>query len=136
MIKHRRHPGRTDLAVFAIAMPTAFAVFGLWGWHLGGSWHFGIAFWIAAGALGLLNILSPNARLALYLGSIKVITPVGLAISYLLLAVVYFGIVTPMGLVLRVVRGDFLGRRKNRDAQTFWEDRPTDNDLERYFHQS
>jgi carbamoyltransferase len=59
--------------------------------------------------------------------------PLGWLLGHALLAVVFFGVVTPIGLVLRLFRKDPLRRRIERDVPSHWESRKPTSSLERYF---
>ena len=49
--------------------------------------------------------------------------PIGWTVSHLMMDVVYFAVVTPIGLLSRLVRGDTLHRRPHR-ACGYWIERP------------
>jgi hypothetical protein len=136
LIQARRDPGPRELRLFAIALPIALGVFGAWAAHGFGSLVWGVPFWLAAGLAAIAGALSPVARMWLYRTWTTVMAPVGHVLSWILLAVVYFGVVTPVGFILRLVRGDFLGRRLDPAASTHWSKPARHDDPERYFHQS
>jgi len=60
--------------------------------------------------------------------------PVGWVMSHVLLAVVYFGIITPVGLILRAGGHDPLRLRKV-ESSTFWINRPEARSPSDYFRQ-
>ncbi len=61
--------------------------------------------------------------------------PIGWLVSLVLFAAVYFLLVTPIGLILRVLGRDPLARRFQRDAESYWTPRPPAPDADRYFRQ-
>jgi hypothetical protein len=56
-------------------------------------------------------------------------------VSHILLAVVYFGIVTPIGLIMRLAGRDALGLKRDPNATTYWVPHAMPKDSRRYFRQ-
>jgi hypothetical protein len=61
--------------------------------------------------------------------------PFGWLLAHLLLAAIYFLLITPIGLILRIVRRDPLAREFEHEAQSYWTKRPASDDRARYFRQ-
>ncbi|MEX0979180.1 MAG: SxtJ family membrane protein, partial [Pirellulales bacterium] len=61
--------------------------------------------------------------------------PIGWLVSHLLIAAIYFLLITPIALVMRAVGRDPLSRRFDRAAKTYWVPRRQDSDPARYFRQ-
>jgi len=59
----------------------------------------------------------------LFVGIMVVAAPIGFVVSHLLLATIYYLVITPFGLVFRLVGRDMIGRRIDRSARTYWTDR-------------
>ena len=89
-----------------------------------------------AGVVGAAVTLS-HRRLGerLYATWMLAVLPVGWAISHVLLALVYFGVITPIGLGLRLLGRDLLGRRADPNATTYWQERSPRRDPRRYMRQ-
>ena len=62
--------------------------------------------------------------------------PIGFVVSFVLLAVFYFLLLTPVALVFRLIGRDALRRRFDAAAPSYWVPHKTNQDLQRYFHQS
>jgi hypothetical protein len=75
-------------------------------------------------------------RLPLYLTWLRVTRPPGAAFSLLLLAVIYFLVVTPIGLAARLFGRDALGRRFDPAAESYWSRHSRSADAVRYLRQS
>ena len=89
------------------------------------------------GGLGALACaISPGIGTATYAGWMTAFKPIGWTVSSLLLAVVFFGILTPTGLLMRLVGRDPLDRTLKRDARSYWVERRPVTDPRRYFRQS
>lgn len=97
----------------------------------------------AAGLIGCLAVFVPAIgwiapgfmRLA-YIGMAYLAYPIGLLVSFLLLAGVYYFVLAPIGLVMRVVGYDPLNRRFEPAASSYWIERHREPKLEEYFRQT
>ena len=70
-----------------------------------------------------------------FVGWMVLVYPVGWLASHLLLACVYYGLFTPLGLFFRVIGRDVLGRRFRRDQDSYWAVKPGAEDVRSYFRQ-
>jgi len=62
--------------------------------------------------------------------------PIGWTVSHVLLAVVYFAVLTPTGLGLRLLGYDPMSRRDRSEEKTsYWERECAPENRERYFRQ-
>ena len=87
---------------------------------------------VAGAAAGLV----PAFGRRLYLGWMACFRPVGWSVSFLLLGLVFYAILTPTGLVMRAVGRDPMERRIDRSAPTYWVRRKPVDDPRRYLRQS
>ena len=58
--------------------------------------------------------------------------PIGWTVSRVLLALVYYGLFTPLGLAFRVAGRDRLRRRFRADRETYWTPKTQPTELRRY----
>lgn len=88
---------------------------------------------------GLIVFLSSRFCLkitkALYLILITVTMPIGFAVSFMLLAIFYFLLLTPLGLLFRLMGRDPLQRKSNPKAKSYWVAHRPPERLDRYFRQ-
>ena len=61
--------------------------------------------------------------------------PIGWTVSYLLLAAIFFLVLTPIGLVMRLFGRDPMLRALDRSAKTYWVPHNPGADPRRYFKQ-
>jgi len=87
----------------------------------------------AAGAITTLASARLGARL--YRGWMLGVLPIGWTISHVLLGVVFFGVITPVGLGLRLLGRDPLQCRADRGAETYWHARERADEPRRYMRQ-
>ena len=62
--------------------------------------------------------------------------PVGFVISHVVLALVYFLVLTPIGLTMRLFGHDPLSRKFDPGARSYWKPRHETKPTESYFNQS
>jgi hypothetical protein len=81
-------------------------------------WSLGLGAVFLAIALLMPSVLSPLNRLWFQFGMLlhRIVNPV-------VMAVMYFGAIVPMGLLLRILRKDLLRLKINPGAATYWIDR-------------
>ncbi len=91
--------------------------------------------WAVSAVLIAIYYLIPALRLPMYRGWLYAVMPIGWVISHLLLTGIYLLIITPIGLVMRLVGYDPMQRRFDRSAKTYWITRQPTEDLNQYFKQ-
>ncbi|MGQ0675767.1 MAG: SxtJ family membrane protein [Rhodospirillales bacterium] len=91
----------------------------LWrGWS-GWGWAFaGLALAFAAAALFAPGVLAPFNRLWLKLGLVlhKAVTPI-------VMAMLFYLVITPMGVAMRLMGKDFLRLKRDPEAKSYWIER-------------
>ena len=70
--------------------------------------------------LYLLSRISVALIKPIYLGLIVLTFPIGWVISHLMMALFYYGIITPVALLFRLINRDPLCRKYEPDADTYW----------------
>jgi hypothetical protein len=137
LVTINRNPSPRDLRLFSgLWFPAACALIGLAVQQGTGSWLAALAIWVGGGLLGALGLLFPQAGRLLYLFWIYLTFPIGLVVSHTLFTVAYYGILTPAGLLMRMLGYDplCLGK-KHRDAGSNWAPHQPPTDRSRYFNQ-
>jgi len=89
---------------------------------------------LIVGLLGAVGLAVPRALAPLYLGWMAAVFPLGWLVSRLVLATLFFGLVTPVGLLLRLAGRDALSRRR-RTSPSYWVPRHEGSDPAQYFRQ-
>jgi len=106
---------------FGVVFAVVFAIIGLLPLLFGRAprlWALAVAALFLAVALLVPGLLAPLNRLWLRLGLLlhRVVSPVAMGI-------VFFGVITPMALVMRLLGKDPLRLRFDRNAPTYWIER-------------
>jgi hypothetical protein len=116
---------------------------GLWGIFVGG-----LAIWYGlwgghplarlvlaalAGSVGLLGLVWPGTVRWVYVTWMVAAFPFGWLISRVVLAVLFFGVFTPLALLFRLTGRDLLQLRRPAARETYWITKPAVADARRYF---
>ncbi|MXY23764.1 MAG: hypothetical protein F4Y45_04475 [Acidobacteria bacterium] len=130
-----RRPSPRDLRWFGLLLPFFVALVGVIA-----RWQFGAppvaaGIWSAGGALAALYWLVPPFRRPILVGWMYAALPIGWTVSHLIMGVMYYCVVTPIGLLSRLVRGDTLHRRPDRNMPSYWIERPHRSGTRRYLRQ-
>jgi len=85
---------------------------------------------------GLASLARPSLNRPLFLGLSIVTYPIGLVVSTVVLVVLFYGVVTPIGLLLRLFGHDPLTRRFDRQGtSSYWAPARPARPNEDYFRQ-
>jgi hypothetical protein len=130
-----RVPERTLREFGGIALAMGAALFA-WSWyrHGHGTSAPGLVALVLGVLIGIPGVLWPNSIRPAYLAAMAVTKPIGHVVSLAFLAIVYYGVLTPLALAFRLSGRDALLRR-HRDAQTHWVDRIPTADVRDYLKQ-
>jgi Saxitoxin biosynthesis operon protein SxtJ len=103
---------------------------------LGGmaAWKGNYAAAAVVAAIGLLGLAIPAALRPIYVAWMIVAFPIGWLVSHVMLAVLYFVLFLPLGLMFRLLGRDALSLRKP-SVETYWTEKQQPEDVVRYFRQ-
>jgi hypothetical protein len=83
----------------------------------------------------LCSLVSLKLTRFIYLGLTLSTLPIGWCFSFIILAIFYFLILTPIGLLFRIFGRDPLCRKFDKEAESYWINRRSDDNPDRYFRQ-
>lgn len=129
------HPNSHILRQFAAAWLVFIGGLGIWRLFSRGPSKTSILLTVAGIAVGLLGLLAPRLIRMIYCGAILLTFPIGWVVSNVLLAVLYYGVVTPIGLMFRLAQRDRL-RLRRPGPGTCWTARAaSDSNSDSYLRQ-
>jgi hypothetical protein len=138
-------PDRKMLAGFGWVTLVIFGLLGgiVWWKHAIMGFHVGpvvarntaMVLWGIGLLSGLLSLVRPEWNRFLYIALTLVAFPIGFVVSHVIVAFLFFAVITPVGLVFRLMGRDILTRRFDRAAPSYWVERPAPPPVERYFRQ-
>ena len=135
IIEINRDPSRRELLLFGLLLGLFMAIVGSLAYFQWDSREMAWGIWLGGGVITSLHFAVPPLRRYFYLTWIYATFPVGWTVSHAILAVLYFGILTPTGLVMRLFGYDPMSRRPRSRNHTYWEKNPTEGKSRRYFRQ-
>ena len=135
MIEIDTSPSESTLRQFGWMLLVFFGLIGGLVW-----WRFeapmvSYGLWSGGALVSASYFAVPGLRRPLYLGWLYAAFPLGWLISHGVMAIVYYGVVTPIGLVSRALGRDVLQQRLDPDASSYWVERSDTAEPERYFEQ-
>jgi len=136
MIAIQWNPSEKQLRQFAGIWFPAFC--GLVGYSIGhktGHWSEVEIGWVLAGLLSVGGLVLPALIRPIFVGLILLTFPMGWVVSHLLLGLIFYGVVTPMGLILRI-RGHDPLQLKKPNGNSVWKTSVGKTDATRYLRQS
>ncbi len=130
MIKLQLNPDARMLRQFAWIGLVAFPLIA-WTFHLPTPW-----FYVVAG-LGPLTLVTHLVGIAaiprtVFRAAVLLTFPIGLVVFPVILGLIYYGVMTPIGLCLRLCGHDAMGR-KTAGARTWWHERGPARPANSYF---
>ena len=135
MIDLNLKPSERQLKQFGIAFLVAGGIVGglLW-WKLGPNLASKIL-WGVGPVACVVGLIAPRLLKPLFILLTVLAFPIGLVIGNVAMALTYYGIVTPIGLLFRLIGRDPMYRKLDPNTKTYWIERPPQVPAERYFRQ-
>lgn len=119
----------------AIWFPLACLALSLMTWKWTNSWNWAIIPTIFAIILAPLAYWIPAVARAIFVGWMTAAFPIGWIVSHLLMGSIYFLLITPMGLAMRLCGRDTMGHRFDESRESYWVPHQSAKDNKQYFRQ-
>lgn len=127
-------PDARELRRFAVAMLIGFAVLGLLAaWRAGGLGTVSLVLWAIGVTLAAAAFVPGLGRVA-YLTVYLPTSIIGYVVSHIILALMFFVVITPLGIILRLMGKDLL-RQRPRQNKTHWTPVKGVKSEDGYYHQ-
>jgi hypothetical protein len=128
-------PSKKDLRVFALLLIVfgaviASLVYFKYDQQTAGRWVL-----IVSAALGLLGACVPTLIRPVYVTWMALAFPIGWTISHIMMGIVFYLVITPIGFIMKACGRDPMRRRLDRSCQSYWLRRESSDDVKRYFRQ-
>jgi Saxitoxin biosynthesis operon protein SxtJ len=137
-------PDARQLRQFGFIALAAFGLVGAWASWKGTLFGIGLGdsarsvtlgLWALGAWCALLSVVWPQGNRPLFVALSLLAFPIGFLVSHMVLAVLFFGVLTPVGLVMRMLGHDPLERRFQKDRASYWVDMPQEIARRDYFRQ-
>ena len=100
-----------------------------------GEFHLTQIFAGLAGISLLFSLIFPRANWLLYVGLTIVALPIGFVLSYVIMGTLFYLIIAPIGLIMRLFGKDPMNRHFQPSMGTYWVDSRPQRPAEDYFRQ-
>lgn len=124
------NPPQRDLRVFS-GLLIVFS--GFIAWKFDSTVGQGVA--AVAAVVGIVGLAVPQLAKPVYVGWMVAVSPIAFVISNLILAFVFYVVVLPLAILMRLKHRDALRLKVDRSVSTYWLPRETQRDPRRYFRQ-
>ena len=114
-----RHPSRRMLRQFGALLAVVSGGLALWRSAHGADWRLLAAVATVAAAVTLAR---PEALRLVFVAWLMLAFPIGWVVGRVALAIIFFGVFMPVGMVLRLIGRDPL--RRTQPSGTYWTSRP------------
>lgn len=135
LIEINWNPHRRELRMFAIALTCLCVLVGVFSMQRGASGLllsslFGVALVVLCVAW-----LAPHSMRPVYLLWMLLFYPLRWLVSCLLIAVVYYLVITPVGLIIRLSGRKLIEKRFDSETSTYWKSKTETRSPQDYFRQ-
>ena len=133
LIKINHNPPNRELRQFCgIWLPAGALIIGF---SFMSDWQSRLILWGVLGAVAVIGLALPKLIRPIYVGLMYAVFPIGFVLSYVILAIVYYLVITPVGLIMRLVGYDPMQRTLQREAASYWMPREQVTNTSQYFRQ-
>jgi hypothetical protein len=129
------HPTNRTLRQFALAWLVFLAGAGVHQWLARGHAQAGLILAALGVGVGLPGLARPALVRWLFVAAMVAAFPIGWVVSQVVLVVMFFGVITPVAAVLRLLGRDPLRRKPAPGSGSFWLPKATAQDVRSYFRQ-
>lgn len=125
----------SQLRIFGVLLAIFFGLVGGLVLYHTSSWILAYVIWSAALVVCVFYYTVKSSQPLIFRAWMAAVYPIGWFISHMLLALIYYLVITPIGLIVRLCKRDPLQREFDRSATTYWMDCRRNENVERYFQQ-
>ena len=129
------NPPPRDLRVFAVLQLIFFAIVAWLIQQRMATASLATTIVVGSVVVAVVGLIKPTWLRLMYVVWMAAVFPIGFVVSHLLMACVFYLVVTPIGLMMGLLGRDPMHRKLDRDAQTYWQARTPAKGTRGYFRQ-
>ena len=118
--QHLNCQNKKQLRQFGLMVGGVLALIGLWKLYQGKHETARLILWSVGGALMVTGAVVPKLLTPVYWIWMKLAHLLGWVNTRLLLGIIFFVIITPMAIVMRIFGRDALNQKIDKDANSYW----------------
>ena len=134
LLKLNLAPSPKDLRVFAGCLTVFLLIFAAMAWRKDAQGAAQILA-LSATAVLLIGLILPRALTWVFKGAVLITYPIGFILSHVIMAVIFFVVMMPIGLIMRGLGRDPLNRKFSSEKSTYWEKKSESAPPSRYLRQ-
>jgi len=135
LISINHQPSRRQLNQFGGLWLLFLGILGALSFFKSGNHPAAFAFWTAAVTVPVIGWIFPAFMRIVFLALSYAAFPIGFVVSHVILALVFYLVLTPVGLLMRLFGHDPMDRRIEPEAASYWTEREKEPEARRYFNQ-
>jgi fatty acid desaturase len=125
IVRINRNPTPKQLNQFGFIWLGFLSFFGVVAWFKLDEPGLAKGLWVAAIVVPVVGWLAPAFMRMVFLGMSYAAWPIGFVVSHVILALVYYLVMTPIGLAMRFFGYDPMTRKPDSSGGSFWIERST-----------
>ena len=136
LIDPQRQPSRLEMRIFGMLFAVFFGLLGALVLSKHGALRGAMSLWVIGAVVAIAYYVVPGLRWPIYVGWTRATYPIGWTVSHAVMALLYFGVLTPFGLLMRSFGQDPMQRKLRTGARSYWAKLEPPARASRYFRQS
>jgi hypothetical protein len=129
------NPSRKQLRIFSVLQLAFFAIVAIW-LHYGTSYaQIGSIALVVSLIVGVVGFAWPPLMRTVYVVWMALVFPIGWTVSHVVLAMLFYLVITPIAVIMKLCGYDSMQRKFDGQAATYWKRREPNDDTSRYFKQ-
>ena len=134
LLRINTNPSRRQLLVFGLAWLVVFGCLSVRLWYK--DLHpLSLGFGALTVTVPLVGLIWPRWLRLVYIALTYATYPIGFVVSHVVLAALYYLVLTPIGIVMKLFGHDPLARRFESKSTSYWQRRETSKTSDSYFRQ-
>jgi len=113
-------PKRKELRNFGLMFGVIFTGIGLYQLYINTAETARMTLWVLGGLFYITGLAVPVVLKPIYMAWMKFAFVLGWVNTRIIITLIFFLVITPIGLVMRLVKGDFLAEKWDKNAETYW----------------
>ncbi len=136
MIQINRNPPEKELRLFAgVFFPAFWLLIGAMIGRKFDLWQPVFTLWAVVAVVGLVGLVKPLLIRPVYVAMVVAVFPIGWVVSHVILFLTWCLVITPIGLLVRLMGHDSMQKQFDRSANTYWKRREPRENTKSYFRQ-
>lgn len=124
-----------QLRIFSVLQIVFFGIIAAW-LHYGTSYgQIGRIVLVVSAIVGIVGFAWPPLMRVVYVVWMALVFPIGWTVSHLVFAVLFYLVITPVAIIMKLCGYDSMRRKFDSKASTYWIRRESREDTSRYFKQ-